>query len=94
MSTPVGIMGEVLEDGLNGYRAGFDVDSLATAIERTLADEEQRRAPAANRLSPEEHAPDLAAASGDDERDGEMNQRRMDQVQHRAVNRSAGRDPD
>lgn len=44
VSTPVGIMGEVLEDGLNGWRAGFDVASLAAALGRTLADEDERRA--------------------------------------------------
>jgi glycosyltransferase involved in cell wall biosynthesis len=42
VSTPVGIMAEVLRDGENGARAGFDTRSLADALERVLADEERR----------------------------------------------------
>ena len=39
VSTPVGIMGELIEDGKNGALCRFDFASLATAIERTLIDE-------------------------------------------------------
>ena len=42
VSTPVGIMGELVEDGVNGALAGFDVASLADACERVLGDESQR----------------------------------------------------
>ncbi len=44
VSTRVGIMGELLEDGRNGYLAGFDAQSLADALGKCLADEERRRA--------------------------------------------------
>jgi glycosyltransferase involved in cell wall biosynthesis len=44
VSTPVGMMKELLEDGVNGCVAGFDVRSLADAIRRLLSDEEARRA--------------------------------------------------
>lgn len=39
ISTPVGIMGELINDGKNGSLCRFDFASLATAIERTLCDE-------------------------------------------------------
>ncbi len=42
VSTPVGMMCELLEEGRNGALAGFDVASLAAALERVLADETQR----------------------------------------------------
>jgi len=44
VSTPVGMMKELLEDGVNGCVAGFDAPSLADAIGRLLSDEEARRA--------------------------------------------------
>jgi glycosyltransferase involved in cell wall biosynthesis len=44
VSTPVGVMGELLGDGAAGALAGFDEKSLAEAIERVLADEDARRA--------------------------------------------------
>jgi len=44
VSTPVGMMKELLREGENGALAGFDVESLASAIERVLADEGRRRA--------------------------------------------------
>jgi len=42
VSTPVGIMGELIEDGVNGALCGFDATSLAAAIERVLGDEDAR----------------------------------------------------
>lgn len=42
VSTPVGIMGELIEDGVNGALAGFDVASLTDACERVLRDESRR----------------------------------------------------
>jgi glycosyltransferase involved in cell wall biosynthesis len=44
VSTPVGIMAEVLHDGVNGTRAEFDAQSLAGALERALEDEGRRLA--------------------------------------------------
>ena len=44
VSTPVGIMGELLEDGAAGRLVGFDVESLARGIGAVLDDEERRRA--------------------------------------------------
>jgi len=44
VSTPVGMMKELLVDGHNGCLAGFDGPSLAAAIERLLADEPRRAA--------------------------------------------------
>lgn len=52
VSTRVGVMGELLSDGLNGRFAGFDVESLSAAIEETLRDENARvRLGEAGRLS-------------------------------------------
>ena len=42
VSTPVGIMAEVLREGENGTLAEFDAQSLARALERALDDEEAR----------------------------------------------------
>jgi glycosyltransferase involved in cell wall biosynthesis len=42
VSTPVGMMRELLREGENGSCAGFDVESLASAIERVLGDEPRR----------------------------------------------------
>ncbi len=44
VSTRVGVMNELIEDGVNGRFAGFDAESLADAIAATLADERARRA--------------------------------------------------
>jgi glycosyltransferase involved in cell wall biosynthesis len=44
VSTPVGVMGELLGDGAAGALAGFDEKSLAEAIEHVLSDEGARRA--------------------------------------------------
>ncbi len=44
VSTPVGVMGDLLGDGTAGRLCGFDERSLAEAIERVLADESARRA--------------------------------------------------
>lgn len=43
ISTPVGIMGELIEDGVNGALAGFDTQSLAAAMLRVLGDEQRRQ---------------------------------------------------
>ncbi len=43
VSTPVGMMRELLEEDRNGALAGFDTESLADALERVLADEPRRR---------------------------------------------------
>jgi glycosyltransferase involved in cell wall biosynthesis len=47
VSTPVGVMGELLEpgapEGPAGALCGFDVESLADAIDAVLADESRRR---------------------------------------------------
>jgi glycosyltransferase involved in cell wall biosynthesis len=43
VSTPVGMMKELLREGENGALCGFDVESLAAAIERVLADETKRK---------------------------------------------------
>ncbi len=43
VSTPVGMMRELLEDGSNGAVCGFDAASLQAAIGRVLANEAQRR---------------------------------------------------
>jgi glycosyltransferase involved in cell wall biosynthesis len=47
VSTPVGMMKELVEDGLNGATCGFDVASLTGALERVLGDEPTRRGMAA-----------------------------------------------
>ena len=44
VSTPVGVMGELLGDGRAGAIAGFDVRGLADSLERVLSDESARRA--------------------------------------------------
>ena len=44
ISTPVGVMGELIRDGQNGALAGFEPRSLADAIERVLRDEAGRAA--------------------------------------------------
>jgi glycosyltransferase involved in cell wall biosynthesis len=44
VSTPVGVMKELLEDGGAGRLAGFDVESLAEALADVLADETRRLA--------------------------------------------------
>ena len=43
VSTRVGVMGELVEDGVNGRLVGFDVASLAEGIADVLADEDRRR---------------------------------------------------
>ena len=47
VSTPVGMMKELLVDGVNGCVAGFDTPSLAAAIRRLVGDETARKAIAA-----------------------------------------------
>lgn len=42
VSTPVGMMRELLVEGENGACAGFDVASLASALGRVLGDEQRR----------------------------------------------------
>jgi glycosyltransferase involved in cell wall biosynthesis len=42
VSTRVGIMGELVEDGVNGALVGFDAESLADGIGRVLGDEVRR----------------------------------------------------
>jgi glycosyltransferase involved in cell wall biosynthesis len=44
VSTPVGMMRELLEDGRGGALCGFDVTSLADALRRVLSDEGARAA--------------------------------------------------
>lgn len=44
VSTPVGMMRELLVNGENGRTCGFDVESLATAIRAVLSDEPRRLA--------------------------------------------------
>lgn len=48
VSTPVGMMKELVVDGRNGAQCGFDVESLAGALERVLGDETARRRLGAN----------------------------------------------
>lgn len=43
VSTPVGMMRELLEDGANGRGCGFDVASLAAALKDVLSDEPRRQ---------------------------------------------------
>jgi glycosyltransferase involved in cell wall biosynthesis len=47
VSTPVGMMRELLVEGQNGAAAGFDVESLAAALGRVLDDETKRKGMAA-----------------------------------------------
>jgi glycosyltransferase involved in cell wall biosynthesis len=47
VSTPVGMMKELVEEGRNGASCGFDVASLTGALERVLGDEPRRREMAA-----------------------------------------------
>ena len=42
VSTPVGMMRELIDEGKNGRRAAFDAQSLATALGRVLHDEDAR----------------------------------------------------
>ena len=42
VSTPVGMMRELVRDGENGWLCGFDVDSLTRALGEVLGDEERR----------------------------------------------------
>lgn len=59
VSTPVGVMGELLGDGRAGAIAGFDVRGLADSLERVLGDETQRSAMgqrAAELVAPYEYA--------------------------------------
>ena len=42
VSTRVGMMGELIEPGVNGELVGFDADSLTAGIERLLGDEARR----------------------------------------------------
>lgn len=44
VSTPVGMMKELVEDGVNGAGCGFDLASLTGALERLLSDEPRRAA--------------------------------------------------
>jgi glycosyltransferase involved in cell wall biosynthesis len=44
VSTPVGVMGELLADGAAGHLCGFDAASLAAALDASLADETRRAA--------------------------------------------------
>jgi glycosyltransferase involved in cell wall biosynthesis len=44
VSTPVGMMTELLEDGAAGRLVGFDVDGLAAGLADVLTDEPRRRA--------------------------------------------------
>ena len=43
VSTPVGMMKELVEPGVNGELVGFDTPSLAAGLERALGDEPRRR---------------------------------------------------
>ena len=43
VSTPVGVMGELLADGAAGRLCGFDAESLADALGAVLSDEPRRR---------------------------------------------------
>ncbi len=59
VSTPVGVMGELLADGRAGRLVGFDAASLAEGIAELLADEAARRAAGAaaiERARPFEYA--------------------------------------
>ena len=51
VSTPVGVMGELLADGKAGRLVGFDAESLARTLGEVLGDEDLRRA-----LGTEAHA--------------------------------------
>ena len=44
VSTPVGMMKELLRDGVNGVAVGFDRESLAAGLARMLEDEDRRQA--------------------------------------------------
>lgn len=44
VSTPVGVMGDLLSDGRAGGLTGFDAHGLAASLRRVLEDEELRRA--------------------------------------------------
>ena len=43
VSTPVGVMGDLLADGRGGILCGFEASEIAEAIEQALEDEEQGR---------------------------------------------------
>lgn len=58
VSTPVGVMTDLLTDGAAGRLTGFDVASLAAALDDVLGDEARRRAlgaEAARRVQPFEY---------------------------------------
>ncbi|MEE2939536.1 MAG: glycosyltransferase family 4 protein [Planctomycetota bacterium] len=58
VSTPVGVMTDLLKDGEAGRLAGFDVESLASALEDVLTHEGRRRdrgAEAIRRVQPYEY---------------------------------------
>jgi len=50
VSTPVGVMLELIRNGENGQLVGFDVDSLADGLRQVLEDEPRRRALGARAL--------------------------------------------
>ncbi|MEZ6019528.1 MAG: glycosyltransferase family 4 protein [Planctomycetota bacterium] len=67
VSTPVGVMEELLADGVAGRLCGFDVPSLAQALERVLGDEPMRLAmgqAAVESVQPFEYAAALAGYAG------------------------------
>ena len=80
VSTPVGVMTDLLADGEAGRLAGFDVDSLADALTDVLCDETrrvQRGVEAARRVQVfeyhaalERYARGLIALAGAPEADG------------------------
>ena len=50
VSTPVGVMLELIRNGENGQLVGFDVDSLADGLRQVLEDEPRQRALGARAL--------------------------------------------
>lgn len=82
VSTPVGVMTDLLADGEAGRLAGFDVGSLADALDDVLTHEGRRRergAEAQRRVRPfgyhqalERYARGLAALAGDGPIDGPL----------------------